>query len=205
MIGGVAAPRAVYAIGDSLIGTDAAGTQPLFHLRGMLGDGVYFKAQGVGGQTSAQIRARLQRDVLERTPKPDTCIVLAGVNDIQARRSAAEIIANLTAIYQRLLDTGVRPIALTIYPFGDHMSWTPAGELTRQQVRDWMHRWLPVELPEVEVVDVEDVLGDLSDPARPRIRADYVDPAGIHTNAAGAAAVARALVERSRTLARAQG
>jgi lysophospholipase L1-like esterase len=202
----VAAPRrVVYAIGDSLIGIDAAAGQPLFHLRGMLGDGIYLKAQGVGGQTSAQVLARLERDVLDRTPKPDTCIVLAGVNDIQAAAPAAEIIANLSAIYRRLLDAGVQPIALTIYPFGDNMSWTPAGELTRQHVRDWMHRWLPVELPEVEVVDVEDVLSDLGDPARPRIRADYVDPAGIHTNPAGAAAVARALVERSPTLARAQG
>ena len=197
--------RVVYSIGDSLIGTDASDGQPLFFLRAALGEDVYLKAQGVGGETSAQVLARLHQDVLDRDPKPDACIVLAGINDIQAAVPAAEIIANLSAIYRQLTDAGVKPIALTIYPFGDHVSWTPGGELTRQHVRDWMHRWLPVELPEVEVVDVEDVLGDLSDPARPRMRADYVDRTGLHTNPAGAAAVARALVERSRTLAGSQG
>jgi hypothetical protein len=78
--------------------------------------------------------------------------------------------------------------------------WTPAREASRQEVRAWMHDTLPDTLPEVEVVDVEDVIGDLSDMTRPRLREEYAADGGIHTNAAGAAAVARALVERTRAL-----
>ena len=199
------APRIIYAIGDSLIGNDAARSQPLFHLRSMFGQATYFKAQGIGGETSAQILVRLEPDVLNQIPKPDTCLVLGGVNDIQAGYPAAAIIANLGAIYRKLVHACVQPIAMSIYPFGGHATWTPDGERTRQEVLAWLRHRLPVELPEVEFVDVEDVIGDLRDPSRPRIRAEYVDAAGIHTSPAGAAAVAQALVERTRALARPQG
>jgi hypothetical protein len=68
-----------------------------------------------------------------------------------------------------------------------------------------MQRSLPESLPEVEVVDVEEVLGDLSEPGRPKIRAEYAADRGIHINPAGAAAVARALIERTRALGGSQG
>jgi lysophospholipase L1-like esterase len=143
---------------------------------------------------------RLDRDVIDRNPRPDVCIVLAGVNDLQNDVPGRVIIANLDAMYWRLLEAGVQPIALSIYPFGEHSSWTSEREALRQEVRTWMLTELPGALPEVEVVDVEDVIGDLSDAARPRIRAEFAQDSGLHTSPAGAAAVARALVERSRSL-----
>ncbi len=191
--------RVVYAIGDSLM-LDGKPSSPLFHLPELMGGGNYFKSQGIGGDTSWQMLARLERDVLDQDPRPDTCIVLGGINDIQNEASSAAITPNLEAMYRMLLDAGVQPIALTIYPFGDHITWTPAAEATRQEIRAWMHTTLPLILPAVEVVDVEDAIGDLSDKNRPRIRAEYVDEHGIHTVAAGAAAVARALVEQARSL-----
>jgi lysophospholipase L1-like esterase len=196
----VTAPRVVYAIGDSLTGHESGERAPLFHLRDMLGVGVQLKAQGVGGEWSWHVRERVERDVLDMDPKPDTCIVLAGTNDLQNDVPPVLIIGNLEAIYHMLLEGSVHPIAVTIYPFGGHSTWTPAREAARQEVRAWMKTQLPVILPEVEVVDVEDVLGDLSDPGRPRIRAEYAEDFGIHVNSAGAAAVARALVEQTRGL-----
>ena len=197
--------RVVYAIGDSSIGTDDIPWRPFFHLRGMLGDSVYLKAHGVDGETSAQVLARLERDVIGRHPKPDICIVLAGVNDIQLGASSSSIVANLEATYRALLDAGVHPIALTIYPFGDYIAWTGAGEAVRQEVRAWMQTELPSTLPAVEVIDLEDVIGDLSEKNRPRLRAEYAGDDGLHTNNAGAEVVARALVERSPTLSGRQG
>ena len=198
-------PRVVYGIGDSLMMNENGPATPLSHLRGVLGAGAYLKAQGVGGDTSAQVRARLERDVIDRDPRPDTCIVVAGVNDIQAGTPASEIRANLEAMYRALLDAGMQPVALTIYPFGNHPSWTRGGEAIRQEVRGWMRTGLPTRLPAVEVVDVEDVIADLADRDRPTIRAEYEDGTGLHLNAAGAAAVARAMVERSRSLRGSQG
>jgi lysophospholipase L1-like esterase len=195
----------VYAIGDSLIGSDDWQTQPLFHLRELLGGSVDLKARGIEGDSSQDVLARLDRDVIGSDPKPGVCIVLAGINDIQRDAPAALVTGNLEAIYSKLLAARIQPVGLSIYPFGGYHMWTPGFEAVRQQVRTWMHRWLPVQLPEVEVVDVEDVIGDLSDPARPRLRAEFADEWGLHTNAAGAAAVARALVQRSRTLGGLQG
>ena len=188
-----------------MIGTGEKRFQPFFYLRERFGDSARFESRGIDGATSGYVLERLEADVLSRTPKPDTCVVLAGINDIQLGLPAEQIIANLQQIYGRLLAAGVRPVAVTIYPFGGYAAWTPAGEAARQRVRSWMHRWLPLEYPEVEVVDVEALVGDLSDPARPRMRADYVDHEGLHTNRAGGAAVATALVAHTRALGSLQG
>jgi lysophospholipase L1-like esterase len=196
----VPAPGVVYSIGDSLIGKDHWSRQPLFHLRAMAGDSVQFKAQGISGNQTAQVAARVERDVIEQVPKPDVCIVLAGTNDIAWDATATQITGNLETVYRKLLDARIQPVALCLYPFGGHGFWTPEYEAVRQAVRTWMHDWLPVHLPGVEVVDVEDVLVDPSSPGRPRIRPEYADRSGMHTNAAGAAAVAQALTARSRAL-----
>jgi lysophospholipase L1-like esterase len=196
----VAANTLVYAIGDSLVGSEERPASPLFGLRRRLGNGADVRALGIGGETSAQVLARLDRDVIDQRPRPDICIVLAGVNDIQAGASSTSIVANLEGIYRKLLDAGLQPVAMTIYPFGNHHNWTPAGEATRQEVRMWMRTGLPSTLPAVDVVDVEDVLGDLTDRDRPTIRADYDDGTQLHLNNRGAARVAWALVRRSRSL-----
>jgi len=190
----------VYGIGDSLIGTENGFGQPLFHLRPMLGDGAVVKAQGVGAETSTEILARLERDVIDHDPKPDTCIVLAGTNDVQVDTPAAAICANLEAMYRGLIDNDVRVIALMIYPFGNHVTWTMDREAIRMEVRDRLRERLPLILPEVDVVDVEDLLADCTDPSRPVIRAEYDDGTGLHLNGAGAMAVAREMTDRSRWL-----
>ncbi len=197
--------RVVYGIGDSLMINENGPGTPLFHLQAVLGDGAYLKAQGVGGETSAHILARVERDVVDQSPRPDTCVVLAGVNDIQAGARSSTIVANLEATYRILLGAGVHPIALTIYPFGGFPNWTRDGEAVRQEVREWMKTALPARLAAVEVVDVEDVIGDLTDKDRPRIRAEYVDHTGLHTSSAGAAAVAQALVDRTQSFGSSQG
>ena len=199
------ANRVVYAIGDSLIGSEYRRGQPLYHFWGAVGDGVTLKAQGVGGDTSAQVLARLERDVIDQTPRPDTCIVLAGINDIQMNAPASTVIANLEAIYRRLLQAGIHVIALSIYPFGSYDAWTSRRERVRQEVLAWMRSGLPATLPAVEVVDVEDVVGDLREPDRPRIKLDYDDGTQLHLNEDGAAAVARALLSRSERLLGLQG
>ena len=194
----VSANRVVYAIGDSQAGTGGyrpGPAAPLFHLRPMLGDRAVVKAQGVGGETTEQTLARLGRDVIDRSPRPDACIVVAGTNDLQADVPTAATIANLETIYGRLLDKDVRVVALTVYPFGNHYMWTPAREAARRHVLEWMRVRVPLSLPEVEVVDVEDVVADRSETGRPVIRPEYDDGTGLHLNEAGAMAVARVLSE----------
>jgi lysophospholipase L1-like esterase len=197
----VSRPPLVYAIGDSLVGSEAGPKQTLFHLQAIAGDSITFKSQGISGNQTAQVVERVGRDVIEHVPKPDVCIVLAGINDIAWNVTATEITGNLETVYRRLLDADIQPLAILLYPFGGHGMWTAEFETVRQEVRSWMRDWLPVHLPQVEVIDMDDVIIDPSRPDRPSMRPDYADKTGMHTSPAGAAAVAQALMERSRSLA----
>lgn len=70
---------------------------------------------GITGQTTAQILARVQSDVIDLAP--GWCHVLAGTNDMLQSVPVATTIANLTAIYNTLAAAGIRVVAGTIPPF----------------------------------------------------------------------------------------
>lgn len=70
---------------------------------------------GVPGDTTAQIRARVDNVI---ALKPAMCIVEGGANDVVSSAAQADtVVANLVAVYDRLLAAGIQPIALTPTPF----------------------------------------------------------------------------------------
>jgi lysophospholipase L1-like esterase len=69
---------------------------------------------GISGNTTAQMLARIQADVIAKAPS--YCIVLGGTNDIGGSVAPATTRANLTAIYDALLAAGIAPITATITP-----------------------------------------------------------------------------------------
>ena len=71
--------------------------------------------KGVGGQTSAQIAARLT-DITGMVPKPSWCMVCAGFNDIGADTAVATIMTNIATIATGLRAAGVEPILCQIPP-----------------------------------------------------------------------------------------
>lgn len=71
---------------------------------------------GVGGERTDQILARVQSDVIARDP--GWCSVLAGTNDVAQSIPAATAIANLRAIYDRILSAGIRLVVCTVPPTG---------------------------------------------------------------------------------------
>jgi lysophospholipase L1-like esterase len=70
---------------------------------------------GITGQTTTQILARVQQDVID--VKPGYAHVLAGTNDMITGVAFATIQANLTAIYDAIQNAGIRLIAGTIAPY----------------------------------------------------------------------------------------
>ncbi len=74
------------------------------------------KYAGVSGNTTAQMLARINADVIAE--RPQWVIVLGGINDINGLATADTITANLGAIYARCRAAGARVIACTIPPFG---------------------------------------------------------------------------------------
>lgn len=70
---------------------------------------------GITGQTTTQILARVQQDVIDL--KPGYAHVLAGTNDMITGVTFSTIQANLTAIYDAIQNAGIRLIAGTIAPY----------------------------------------------------------------------------------------
>lgn len=71
--------------------------------------------RGINGQTSAEIRARFERDVLRE--KPAYVIILAGVNDIFGGASAESVERELSAMYADALDAAIVPVAASVLPY----------------------------------------------------------------------------------------
>jgi lysophospholipase L1-like esterase len=85
---------------------------------------------GVGGDTTADMLARLNADVIAQ--EPDWCIVQGGTNDCSKGLAEATIEANLQTMYEALDAAGVSVIATTI---------TGTELTTRRNVNDWIRTY----------------------------------------------------------------
>ena len=85
---------------------------------------------GVGGNTTAQMLARIDADVLAYNPAFVT--VLGGTNDIANGVPATTVISNLQAIYQKIRNTGATVIACTEYPASGVYGTTAKREALQQ-------------------------------------------------------------------------
>lgn len=71
---------------------------------------------GVSGNTTTQMLARVQSDIINaQAVKPGKCIVLGGTNDVGTIALATSL-ANLASIYDQLRAAGIEPIGATIPP-----------------------------------------------------------------------------------------
>jgi lysophospholipase L1-like esterase len=139
---------------------------------------------GVGGETTDQILARVDKDVLERAPQFAT--VLAGTNDVYGGVDAVTITANLSLIYDKLTFTDIGIIAFTIPPM------LLEDEVKAQTLRDvnaWMRATVESKWPNAKLVDWSEALSINGDEALPN-PAYVVD--GIHFSAEGATAAGEA-------------
>jgi lysophospholipase L1-like esterase len=69
---------------------------------------------GVGGNKSADVLARLDRDMIAYRPRYG--VVMVGVNDLFGNLTAPVIFANLVEIYTRMRVAGITPVACTVTP-----------------------------------------------------------------------------------------
>jgi lysophospholipase L1-like esterase len=133
---------------------------------------------GIGGETTEQILARVDDDVLAQSPQVTT--VLAGTNDVFMGVDAATIQNNLSMIYDKLAFTNVGIIAFTIPPM------LVQDEVKAQTLRDvnaWMRANVESNWPGAKLVDWSEALSWEGDEALPN-PAYVVD--GIHFSEQGA-------------------
>lgn len=142
--------------------------------------------KGIGGNTTTQMLARIQTDIINFTPKPGYVIVQGGGNDVNADTSFTTITSNLKTIYTKLNSVGIKVIATTILPT------VYANTTARKRVLNSVNRWIKeyaFNNPNLIVVDFNSAIVDIStgDPIT-GLTAD-----GTHPNATGAFKIATVL------------
>ncbi len=151
-----------------------------------------FVGKGISGQTTAEILARMGRDVLEL--KPAAVVILAGTNDVAQNQGPTPpdaTMANLETMVDRAQGAGIRVVLATILPAAD-FSWrrglAPGPKIATLNERI---RALAAKKGAV-LLDYHAALLDPADPAlgmKPGLADD-----GVHPNKAGYA-VMRPLLE----------
>ena len=126
--------------------------------------------------------SRFDRDVLS-IPGATHVIVLEGVNDLGASRTAPPTAADLISGYRQLIARahahGLKIIGATILPYGGAGYFSAAGEAQRQAINTWIRTG-----PEFD--GVSDLDAATRDPARPeRLRAELQSGDWLHPNDAG--------------------
>lgn len=133
---------------------------------------------GISGNTTAQMLARIQADVIDRAPS--YALVDGGTNDLATAVPLATIKTNLAAIYDALTAAGITPIACTIPP-----------RLLYRDNTNRLNAWIKTYAIRngLPVFDIHTVVAD---PATGDYKAGYAGD-GIHPNATAGKALALAL------------
>jgi lysophospholipase L1-like esterase len=126
--------------------------------------------------------SRFDRDVLS-VPGATHVVVLEGVNDLGASRTAPPSAEALIAGYRQLIGRahahGLKIIGATILPYGGAGYFAPPGEAVRTAVNTWIRTFHEFD----GVVDFD---AAVRDPAKPeRMRADLQSGDWLHPNDAG--------------------
>lgn len=162
------------AFGDS-ISTAPSYADPLAQLLH-----VGYGEQAIGGYKTSDLIAYLKPSMTERY---SDSVLLCGINDVIQSVSAATIEANLTLLIAQLNN----PVVVCLLPFGNYSGWTSGKEAVRVAVNTW------IKANVAHYVDAESVMGDLSTPSQPVLKAAYDSGDGLHPNDAGNTALAGAI------------
>ncbi|GEM_PF-1510699 len=126
--------------------------------------GYRFDNYGISGQTSSQIRRRINAHSGSLNEKQvnlseyDQIIVLAGINNIAEPETVKR---DLQAIYDEAHDQGLRVIAVTISPWKNYETWT----IKKQANTEYINEWILSYPRNVDVVvNIYDILEDNNNP-----------------------------------------
>lgn len=128
--------------------------------------------RGVNGQTTRQMLARFERDVV--SADPDVVVVLGGVNDIYGGSEAAHVERNLESMYGIAESSRILVVGATILPYNT------AGLRERDAIRD-VNAWVEASCGGARLFcDTNAAVRDASDPHRLAS-----SPDGLHPDARG--------------------
>lgn len=93
----------------------------------------------IAGQQTTQLLARVQTDVVSY--KPEYCLLMAGINDVNNNVPADTIVSNLQALYRELTSAGIKVIACTMLPNNTVNAGTTALKETFTYVNNWIRQY----------------------------------------------------------------
>ena len=140
---------------------------------------VPIKNLGHSGDTTAELLARFERDVLPFSPR--VLLIMGGVNDYRSGIFGAESVRNLAALRDKCRTYGITPIFLTVTPIRPAMM-TARMTITTPPADWWAHRdyinhWV---VQQEYSLDVSTVLSDENG----ELEAGYTTD-GLHPDLAG--------------------
>ncbi len=168
------------SMGDSL----TANGEYELHLNTLLGSKWRYFNKGIGGNTTTQMLARFDSDILANANYGNYCIIMGGVNDIaQNALTAPQITDNLQAMYTAAKIAGLKVIAVNVTPFSGDAGWPSSGAIARGK-QDYINNWIANT-----AVDVDyriDAYSAVVDPNVPyTLLAEYDDGGHLHMTVAG--------------------
>lgn len=187
------APRTFVVLGDSLsvwafaphaARASTTGAWPSV-LAGLDGDLRLVHNAGVPGNTTAQMLARLRRDVFAH--HPDMLFVLGGTNDAGDDFAVSTTVANVRKIVEAAKAQGIEVVLLTIPP----NNALPCSRLARLRETNAAL----ITLGKTEGITVVDVYSALAS-ASGRLPAAYVAADGLHLSTRGEEVVAATVYAR---------
>ena len=137
------------------------------------------KNLGHSGDTTEEMLARFERDVLPFSPR--VLLIMGGVNDFRAGVYGAETVRNLAALREKCRTHGITPIFLTATPIRPAMMTsrmtiqTPPSDWGAH--RDYINNWV---MQQEYSLDVSSVLAD----ADGQLEAGYTTD-GLHPDLMG--------------------
>jgi len=123
----------VYCLGNSITNN---GTYE-YQLNTLLGTEWYVNNEGVNGNNTAQMYARLNKDILD-LGDAEYVVVMGGVNDVAQNIHADQIETNLQSIYTAIHNVSVKVVAVTITPFKGRTQWNVAAQASLDSVNTWI-------------------------------------------------------------------
>jgi len=119
----------VTCVGDSITYTGYAS-----YLRSTLANTIVYN-QGVGGNTTADIIARMSTILIDRAK---ICCLLLGTNDLSSGVTLATLKANILQIISTLHDEGTSCVISTLCPRGGSAGWTAGEQLLLEEFNAWV-------------------------------------------------------------------
>jgi lysophospholipase L1-like esterase/negative regulator of genetic competence, sporulation and motility len=123
----------VYCLGNSITHN---GTYE-FQLNVLLGSEWYVNNEGINGNITAQMYARLNKDILD-LGDAEYVVVMGGVNDVAKNIHADQIETNLQSIYTTIHNASAKIVAVTITPFKGCAVWSVMKQASLDSVNTWI-------------------------------------------------------------------